>query len=252
MECQKCEADWTGKHGKRMADCEALYCRNRVKERLAAYEDTCLEPEEVAALKQENECLRRELDILKAAGASNPNCVHCEHMDKNNGNCTTVGGFCTAVPAAHCPKLKELMEKQGTQQAAKVNNNHSEFLDYWAATLNNRSEKQVVPAAAYAEDNLVVVYAASDDLVEIEGALTQEIDAYNGVKLTANRAQGFYESAVGEDPDIEFRWCDDSSNDPVCPWSVICNLPHRTFGIVDSNGFVSSIGVVLHLNDIPE
>ena len=47
MDCQKCEADWTGKHGKPMADCTALYCRNRLKDRCAAYEDTELEPEEV-------------------------------------------------------------------------------------------------------------------------------------------------------------------------------------------------------------
>ena len=47
MDCQKCEADWTGKHGKPMVDCTALYCRNRLKDRLAAYEDSECEPEEV-------------------------------------------------------------------------------------------------------------------------------------------------------------------------------------------------------------
>lgn len=50
MDCQKCEADWTGKHGKPMADCTALYCRNRLKDRLAAYEDTGLTPAEVSEL----------------------------------------------------------------------------------------------------------------------------------------------------------------------------------------------------------
>ena len=47
MDCQKCEADWTGKHGKPMADCTALYCRNRLKDRLAAYEDRGCAPEEI-------------------------------------------------------------------------------------------------------------------------------------------------------------------------------------------------------------
>lgn len=47
MDCQKCEADWTGKHGKPMADCTALYCRNRLKDRLAAYEDRGCASEEV-------------------------------------------------------------------------------------------------------------------------------------------------------------------------------------------------------------
>jgi hypothetical protein len=50
MDCEKCKADWTGKHGKPMVDCTALYCRNRLKERLAAYEDTGLTPEEVSTL----------------------------------------------------------------------------------------------------------------------------------------------------------------------------------------------------------
>lgn len=50
MDCEKCKADWTGKHGKPMVDCTALYCRNRLKSRLAAYEDTELTPEEVSAL----------------------------------------------------------------------------------------------------------------------------------------------------------------------------------------------------------
>lgn len=50
MDCQKCEADWTGKHGKPMADCTALYCRNRLLDRLVKYEDTERTPEEVTAL----------------------------------------------------------------------------------------------------------------------------------------------------------------------------------------------------------
>ena len=37
MDCEKCKADWTGKHGKPMVDCTALYCRNRFNDCLAAY-----------------------------------------------------------------------------------------------------------------------------------------------------------------------------------------------------------------------
>lgn len=32
MDCEKCKADWTGKHGKPMVDCTALYCRDTVYE----------------------------------------------------------------------------------------------------------------------------------------------------------------------------------------------------------------------------
>ena len=47
MDCEKCKADWTGKHGKPMVECTALYCRDRLKDRLAAYEDSGCASEEV-------------------------------------------------------------------------------------------------------------------------------------------------------------------------------------------------------------
>lgn len=35
------------------------------------------------------------------------NCLRCKYRHTDNGNCTAVGGFCTAVPAAHCPLLRQ-------------------------------------------------------------------------------------------------------------------------------------------------
>lgn len=35
-------------------------------------------------------------------------------MDADNGNCTAVGGFCTAVPAAHCVLLQEYVDARLT------------------------------------------------------------------------------------------------------------------------------------------
>lgn len=287
VDCNRCKSERTSESSEAKEMCSTLYCRNRLKDRLAAFEDTFLDPEELLTLRQENETLRRiwaerfgpspdasvpelvgalsdkmretdatiyalrhELDVLKST--YRPNCVNCEHIHRDNFNCTAVGGFCTAVPAAHCPKLKELMEKEAASQAKEVKDDtHAEFLERWATELNNRNERNVVPAALEAVKGLVVVYAASDDLVEVEGAMTQEIGAYDGVKLTVSKSQGFYETTAGE-PDIEFRWCDDSSADSVCPWSVICNLHHRKFDILDDEGYVSSVGVVLHIDDIPE
>ena len=37
-----------------------------------------------------------------------PNCIGCPYIHPDNGNCTAVGGFFTAVPAAHCPMIPEL------------------------------------------------------------------------------------------------------------------------------------------------
>ena len=38
------------------------------------------------------------------------NCLRCRFRHEDNGNCTAVGGFCTAVPAAHCPMLREYLD----------------------------------------------------------------------------------------------------------------------------------------------
>lgn len=38
------------------------------------------------------------------------NCLRCDFRHKDNGNCTAVGGFCTAVEAAHCPMLREYLD----------------------------------------------------------------------------------------------------------------------------------------------
>ncbi len=50
-----------------------------------------------------------------------PNCLKCHYRHKDNGNCTIVGGFCTAVPAAHCPLIPELFARIEEEKAkAKV------------------------------------------------------------------------------------------------------------------------------------
>ncbi len=47
------------------------------------------------------------------------NCIRCDFRHKDNGNCTAVGGFCTAVPAAHCPMLRMYLDTGLTPE--KVN-----------------------------------------------------------------------------------------------------------------------------------
>lgn len=46
-----------------------------------------------------------------------PNCVKCHYRHKDNGNCTAVGGFCTAVPAAYCPLIPELLSRAEAAEA---------------------------------------------------------------------------------------------------------------------------------------
>ena len=46
----------------------------------------------------------------------NVNCLRCRFRHEDNGNCTAVGGFCTAVPAAYCPLLREYLDTEPTPE----------------------------------------------------------------------------------------------------------------------------------------
>ena len=48
---------------------------------------------------------------LNMPDAMKPNCLMCDSMHPDNGNCTEVGGFCTAVPAAYCPLIPKLRQR---------------------------------------------------------------------------------------------------------------------------------------------
>ena len=50
---------------------------------------------------------------------ANVNCLRCNFSDKDNGNCTAVGGFCTSVQAAHCPLLREYLDTELTPKEVK-------------------------------------------------------------------------------------------------------------------------------------
>lgn len=73
----------------------------------------CLDCKEAATaitdLLARAEAAERERDQLREA--MKPNCLLCDSMHPDNGNCTAVGGFCTAVPAAHCPLIPRLRDK---------------------------------------------------------------------------------------------------------------------------------------------
>lgn len=45
------------------------------------------------------------------------NCLKCHHRHHENGNCVAVGGFCTAVPAAYCPLIPELIARAEAAEA---------------------------------------------------------------------------------------------------------------------------------------
>ena len=58
----------------------------------------------------------------------NVNCLRCRFRHEDNGNCTAVGGFCTAVPAAHCPLLREYLETKLTPEEIDMDHEAAEQL----------------------------------------------------------------------------------------------------------------------------
>lgn len=58
----------------------------------------------------------------------NVNCLRCRFRHEDNGNCTAVGGFCTAVPAAHCPLLREYLDTELTPEEIDMDHEAAEQL----------------------------------------------------------------------------------------------------------------------------
>lgn len=48
---------------------------------------------------------------------ANVNCLRCHFRHEDNGTCVAVNRFCTAVPAAHCPLLRQYLDTGMTPEA---------------------------------------------------------------------------------------------------------------------------------------
>lgn len=107
------------------------------------------------------------------------------------------------------------------------------------------------------DNNLVIVYGASDDLMEVCGAIDEEISCYDGGTVYLDK-QGFIvnkgeseicpyfmdaiENAIAK---IEAKWCkvDDYS------WTYETEIVHSTFDIME-DGEKYCRGIVFSMGDI--
>ena len=93
----------------------------------------------------------------------NVNCLRCRFRHEDNGNCTAVGGFCTAVPAAHCPLLREYLDTELTPEEIDMDHEAAEQLRYLCRNCDlDRLEKLV---EADREGRLVVPPCKAGDTV---------------------------------------------------------------------------------------
>lgn len=122
--------------------------------------------------------------------------------------------------------------------------------------LNNRlrSLKSLIRDAG-----LVVVYGASDDLMEFDGAINDELGAYGGQTALVD-AEGLLPNREEIDDDEELEkffsrkpfareikavW---NPNGPNPPWTFETTIPHATFEVTEDEG-VFCRGIVFALED---
>lgn len=109
------------------------------------------------------------------------------------------------------------------------------------------------------QHGFVIVYGASDDLMEFEGAIREEIGCYDGgtAYLTKDGifdANGgecececkYYRTAKAACKTIEALWCD-VTND--CAWSYKTDIPHETFNIYE-DGKIYCKGIVFDIKEL--
>ncbi|MCV9910172.1 hypothetical protein OIV19_21490 [Brucella sp. HL-2] len=103
---------------------------------------------------------------------------------------------------------------------------------------------------------LVAVFGASDDLVELRGAIYDEIGAYEGTTfyvtpagLLQNKCEDEHcpHFALEKDKAAKIKavWCDENLN---TSWSYDTDIPHETFSIYEEDELYC-IGIVFALAD---
>jgi len=104
---------------------------------------------------------------------------------------------------------------------------------------------------------LVVVYGASDDLMEFDGAIHDEIGAYEGTTARLHRTDILqphddcdceycgYKVLAAKCAAIKAIWDQDGY-----AWVYETNIPHATFEILDGGGRYCR-GIVLSVEDLP-
>lgn len=86
------------------------------------------------------------------------------------------------------------------------------------------------------DEGVVVVFGASDDLMQFRGALNDESDVIDGGIVTIG-IDGILESKCNA-TQIEALWCPSRSNDPdnvSTSWSYKTDIPHETFLVLDGD-----------------
>lgn len=99
------------------------------------------------------------------------------------------------------------------------------------------------------ENGLIIVYGASDDLMEFAGALEDEGCCYEGGIVYFDQS-GVSMDDTERDYSITAKWCDgeDEEGNPAT-WSYETDIPHEAFKIWEG-GELYCIGIVFSVEDL--
>lgn len=128
-----------------------------------------------------------------------------------------------------------------------------------AAKLTGREYRRELTPAEEKEakkNGLVVVYGASDDLVELRGAINEEVGVYDGGSvylcsggILANDCGDddcpYFEKEKEKAKHIDALWCAEGDYS----WTYNTSIPHATFEIVE-DGEPYCRGLVFSLGDL--
>lgn len=96
------------------------------------------------------------------------------------------------------------------------------------------------------ESNLVIVYGLSDDLIEFDGLITEELDRWEGGPCYINRKMKVSNYYIKKGSKINAIWNPKDSN---LRWIFKTKIPHSTFYITEDGEKVCR-GIVFSIDDL--
>lgn len=102
------------------------------------------------------------------------------------------------------------------------------------------------------ENGIVIVYGASDDLMEFDGAIRDEGGCFGGGKAWFDKDGIVDAPTTTGDRCIEALWCDREAlddNGNVITWTYKTDMPHETFMIYEDNESYCR-GIVFSIDDV--
>lgn len=102
------------------------------------------------------------------------------------------------------------------------------------------------------ENGFVIVYGASDDLMEFDGAIYEEAGCFDGGKVYFNKIGAVFDEEFENSKCIEALWCDDEIKDEnggLITWTYKTDIPHETFMIYE-DGESYCRGIVFSIDDV--